>query len=139
MYSYEFESKQLGQPDQISVFLASCNASLDKASSAAGGGGGVAQNQQLISEALAPALLLTIWLSSEPTHEAKLTTLVSLLNDTRRQVFTNDKFLHSLNETGFRNLCALFEKLILVNENQAIFQLRFVSNGTRSSHLHGII
>ena len=118
-----------GQPDQIGVFLANCNAPLDKALAISGGsasGGGVPQNLQMLSEALAPALLLATWLASEPTVEPKLATLVSLLNDTKRQVFTSDKFLHTLSETGFRNLCALFDKLILVNDNhQPTFTLTY--------------
>lgn len=98
------------------MYLTHCTQVLEKAYNSQ------AQNQLLVAEALSASILLATYYTNNITHD-KLTSFANTLNDVKKQMFTNEKFLCSMNELSLRNFCLLFEKLVHINSLREVLDL----------------
>ena len=104
------------QANNLDSYVAHCTSVVDKAYTSQ------AQNQLLVAEALSASILLATYYTNNITHE-KLTAFVNILNDLQKQMFTNEKFVCSMNELALRNFCLLFEKLVHINSLREVLDL----------------
>jgi hypothetical protein len=84
--------------------------------------GSQVQNQLLVAEALSASILLATYYTNNITHD-KLAAFAGMLNDAKKQMFTNEKFLCSMNELSLRNFSLLFEKLVHINSLREVLDL----------------
>jgi hypothetical protein len=79
---------------------------------------------QILYEAVNSAVFLITLITADPSLESKLTNVLTLIYDAKKQLFTHEKFYTTTTNDGLKDYCLLFNKLNQLAPSKDTFDLR---------------